>query len=386
MHEIVILGGGYTGMAAATVLAGRTKGRDDVRITVINASDRFTERLRLHQTATGQQLADLRIPEMLAGTNAALVTGWVTAVDPESGTVRIDDEREIRYDRLVFALGATADTTAVPGADEYAYTLDSAHAADALARRLAGLGGGTVAVCGTGLTGIEAATEIAERHPGLDVLLVGDAEPGAAMGRRARAYLDRALDRLGVRVRTGTRIAKVLPDSLTTSDGESLAADVVVWTGGVRVPALAAAAGFTVDDRGRIVTDGSLRSVSHPGVYAIGDAAAIRQNYGVMHGTCQGGIPSAVHAAYSLMRELDGREPGRFRFGYVHLPVSLGRRDAVIQFTRPDGAAKRLALTGRAAVWYKETVSSSPWQTFQRLTRTPAAGLFSWRRGGQYTR
>src|SRR5687768_2476990 len=113
MHEIVILGGGYTGMAAATVLAGRTKSRDDVRITVINASDRFTERLRLHQTATGQQLADLRIPEMLAGTNAALVTGWVTAVDPESGTVRIDDEREIRYDRLVFALGATADTTAV---------------------------------------------------------------------------------------------------------------------------------------------------------------------------------------------------------------------------------------------------------------------------------
>ena len=116
------------------------------------------------------------------------------------------------------------------------------------------------------------------------------------------------------------------------------------------------------------------------------DAAAIRQGYGVMHGTCQGGMPTGVHAAYSIVRELDGREPGRFRFGYLHLPVSLGRRDAVVQFTRPDGSAKRLALTGRAAVWYKETVSSSPWTSFQRLVRTPAAGQFAWRRGGRYTR
>ncbi|MEU4420748.1 FAD-dependent oxidoreductase [Actinoplanes sp. NPDC024001] len=386
MHEIVILGAGYTGMAAATVLAGRSRGRDDVRITVVNATDRFTERIRLHQTATGQELADLRIPRMLAGTNATLVTGWVTAIDPAARTVRVDDEREIRYDRLIFALGATADTSAVPGAEENAYTLDSATGAEALARRLAELGKGSVAVCGTGLTGIEAATEIAERHPGLDVLLVGDAEPGAGMGRRAKAYLDGALARLGVRVRSGARIAKVLPDSVTTTDGDSLAADVVVWTGGVRVPALAAAAGFTVDDRGRIVTDASLRSVSHPEVYAIGDAAAIRQSYGVMHGTCQSGIPSAVHTAHALMREWDGKEPGRFRFGYIHLPVSLGRRDAVIQFSRPDGTPKRWALTGRAAVWYKETVTASPWTTFQLLTRTPAVGLFTWRRGGRFTR
>jgi NADH dehydrogenase FAD-containing subunit len=386
MHEIVVLGAGYAGMAAVTSLAGRTKGRDDVRITVVNGSERFTERLRLHQTATGQELADLRIPELLAGTTATLVTGWVTGIDRAARTVRVDDEHEIRYDTLVFALGGTSDTSAVPGADEYAYTLDSSTGAEALARRLAGLGSGAVAICGAGLTGVEAAAEIAERHPGLEVMLIGGSEPGANLGPRAKRYLERALDRLGVRVHAGVEISKVLPHGVEIAGGVTIPADVVLWAGGVRVPALAAAAGLAVDERGRIITDGTLRSVTDPSVYAVGDAAFVRQGYGVMHGTCQSGMPTGVQAARSIVRELGGGEPLGFRFGYLHLPVSLGRGDAVIQFTRPDGSPKPFALTGRAAVWYKETVSSAPWPSFQRLLRMPSAGLFAWRRGGRHTR
>ena len=88
-------------------------------------------------------------------------------------------------------------------------------------------------------------------------------------------------------------IVKVMADGVALADGEVFAAQAVLWTTGVRVSPLAAAAGLQVDDRGRIVTDESLRSVSHPNVYAVGDAAAIRQGYGVMHGTCQSGIPTS---------------------------------------------------------------------------------------------
>ncbi|MHA4947361.1 NAD(P)/FAD-dependent oxidoreductase [Micromonospora sp. SD19] len=201
------------------------------------------------------------------------------------------------------------DTAAVPGVEEHAYTLDSPSGATTLADRLTRLGTGRVVVVGSGLTGVEAAAEIAERHPGLGVTLAGRQDPGASMSPKVRAYLRAALTRLGVQVVTGTAVSRVRPDGVELAGAEALAADVVLWTGGTRVAPLAAAAGLTVDDRGRVVTDPTLRSVSHPEVYAVGDAAAVRQGYGVLHGTCQSGMPTGVHAAVSIARTLRGRQP-----------------------------------------------------------------------------
>lgn len=384
-HRVLILGAGYAGMSAAIQLAARVKRREGVQVTLVNAQERFTERLRLHMTATGQQLAELNIPELLEGTGAQFVRGWVTAVDADAKIVQIDDDRVLHYDTLMYGLGSVADTAAVPGVEDCAYSLNSAQDAEVLADRLARLGSGTVVVCGSGLTGIESAAEIAEQHPGLNVVLLGRAEPGAAMNPKAKAYVQRALDRLGVQVRSGVEVVKVLPDAVELTGAESIAADVVLWTSGTRVSPLAAAAGLTVDERGRIVTDAALRSVSHPEVYAVGDAAAIRQGYGVMHGTCQGGMPTGVHAAVSLVRALEGKQPKSFRFGYYHTPVSLGRHDAVVQFTRPDDSPRWVYLAGRVAARYKETVTASPWPTFGRMKKMPASGAF-WPRGGRVSR
>ncbi|MGW0951516.1 NAD(P)/FAD-dependent oxidoreductase [Streptomyces sp. NPDC002545] len=383
--RVVILGAGYAGMAAAVQLAARVKRRGGVEVTVVNAQERFTERMRLQMTATGQRLAELRIPQLLDGTGARFVRGWVTAVDADAKTVRIDDDRVLPYDTLVYGLGSVADTSAVPGAEDHAYTLSSAQDAELLADRLGRLGSGTVVVVGSGLAGIESAAEIAERYPELNVVLLGRTEPGAAMNPKAKAYVHAALDRLGVRVRVGVEVVKVLPDAVELAGGESIAADAVLWTSGTRVSPLAAAGGLAVDERGRIITDAALRSVSHPEVYAIGDAAAIRQGYGVMHGTCQSGMPTGVHAALSIDRALRGKQPTPFRFGYYHTPVSLGRGDAVVQFTRPDDSPRRICLTGRMAVRYKETVTASPWPTYGRMKKMPASGAF-WPRGGRFTR
>ncbi|MFC4019909.1 NAD(P)/FAD-dependent oxidoreductase [Micromonospora sp. GCM10011542] len=384
-HRVLILGAGYAGLAATIQLAARVKRRGGVRVTLVNPQERFTERLRLHMTATGQPLAEMDIPTLLAGTGAQFVRGWVTAVDAHAKTVRIDDSRVLHYDTLVYGLGSVADTAVVPGVEEHAYTLNSADDARWLADRLARLGGGTVVVAGSGLTGVESAAEIAERYPEVTVVLVGRQETGAGMNPKARAYLRSVLDGLGVQVRSGTAVVKVLSGSVELAGGEHIAADVVLWTAGTRVSPLAAAAGLTVDDRGRVVTDAALRSVSHPDVYAVGDAAAIRQGYGVMHGTCQGGMPTGVHAAVSIVRALKGQQPRPFRFGYYHQPVSLGRHDAIVQFTHPDDTPRRLCLTGRTAVWYKETVSASPWPTYRRMKKMPSSGAF-WPHGGRFTR
>jgi NADH dehydrogenase FAD-containing subunit len=385
-HRVVVLGAGYTGMLTAIRLAHRTR-RADVRITLVNPSARFTERLRMHQIAAGQRLADHQIPDLLAGTGVSFVQGTATAIDPNGRTVAVDDgATTLDYDTLVYALGSSTDTGRVPGADTHAYTLNSPQTAVRLATRLEEIevAGGTVVVCGGGLTGVEAAAEIAEAHPGLNVTLAGLEEPGAMMGPKARTHLRRALDRLGVTVRIGARVAKVLPDAVELETGELISTDACLWTTGVTVSPLAADAGIAVDDRGQILVDATLRSVSHPDVHAVGDAAAVRLAWGRIHGTCQSGLPTAQYTADTIARLLRGKSIKPFRFGYFHQPVSLGRRDAVIQFTRADDTPRRAYLKGRLAVRYKETISGSPVKMYRLSKRMNVSATLS--KGGRATR
>jgi NADH dehydrogenase len=383
-RHVVVLGAGYTGMYAAIRLAHRTR-RTGVRITLVNTSARFTERLRLHQIAAGHALADHRIPDLVAGTSISFVQGKATAIDPDGRTVTIDDGTRLDYDTLVYALGSATDAGLVPGADVHAFTLNGLHAAARFHDRLRELSaGGTVTVCGGGLTGIEAATEIAEARPDLNVTLISATEPGSMMGEKARAYLHRSLDRLGVTVTSGRRVAKVLPGAVELETGELVESDACLWTTGVKVSPLAGESGVTVDDRGLIVVDAALRSVSHPDIHAIGDAAAIRLAWGELHGTCQSGLPTAQHTADTIARLSRGKQAKPFRFGYYHQPISLGRRDAVIGFTHADETPRGMYLKGRAAVIYKEMVSSSPVQMFKLSKRMNVSATVS--KGGRATR
>ncbi|MFC8124372.1 NAD(P)/FAD-dependent oxidoreductase [Streptomyces sp. NPDC057302] len=387
-HRIVVLGAGYTGLLCAIRLARRTR-RTGVRVTLVNPSPRFTERLRMHQVIAGQELADHQIPEILDGTGVVFVRGAATAIDTESRTVAVDTPdgpADLAYDSLVYALGSSTDTSTVPGADEHAVTLNSPHAARHFAQKLAELArtGGAVNVCGGGLTGVEAATEIAESHPGLRVTLISRGEPGPLMNAKARAHLYAAFERLGITLRVGAAIGKVLSDGVELADGTLVPSDACLWTTGVRVPALAADSGIAVDERGLILVDATLRSTSHPEIHAIGDAAAVRQAWGQVHGTCQSGLPVAAYTADALARRLRGKSVKPFRFGYFHQPVSLGRRDAVIQFTHADDTPRRWFLGGRAAVAYKETISGSPLKMYRLSKRIPVSASLS--KGGRATR
>ncbi|GAA2273145.1 FAD-dependent oxidoreductase [Glycomyces scopariae] len=359
MNNILVLGAGYTGMMAATGIARRTTA---AAVTLLNPTAVFNERLRQHQAAVGQDLGVHSIPDLVAPAGVRFVQGRAARIDADARRTVLEDGRELAYDLLVYAVGSA--TPATP----HAFTVDDPAFAEALRANADGV----LTVCGAGLTGIEAAAEAAETYPGLKVRLLSRGAPGTMMGPKARAYLTAALDRLGVEVRTGTAVARVLLGAVELEGGERLPTDVTLWTTGVAYSRLAADAGIAVDPDGRVATDAALRSTSHPEVFAIGDAAAIRQAYGTVHGTCQSGIPSAAHTAESVVRLLRGKAPRPFRFGYVHQPVSLGRKDAVIQFTRPDDTPGRWYLTGRAAVAYKEAVSSSPLKFYRARTAVPA--------------
>src|SRR5690242_523010 len=122
-HRIVVLGAGYTGMMCAIGAARRTR-RHGRRVTLVNPSARFIERLRMHQLATGQKLPDRSIPELLTGTGVSFVEGWASGIDPDARAIRVDTvdgARTLAYDTLVYAVGSVADVTTVPGVDAHAF-------------------------------------------------------------------------------------------------------------------------------------------------------------------------------------------------------------------------------------------------------------------------
>jgi NADH dehydrogenase FAD-containing subunit len=174
-HRIIVLGAGYTGAIAAGRLAKRLH-RDDVAITLVNAEPDFVERVRLHQLAAGQDLTPRPFDEMFAGTGVRLRLARVTAVDADRATVTVTDPdgttAELPYDTLVYALGSGWNDQGATGTAEHAYEIASRPGALRLRERLAALGPGQpVLVVGGGLTGLEAATEIAEARPDLEVAL-----------------------------------------------------------------------------------------------------------------------------------------------------------------------------------------------------------------------
>ncbi|MFI5387897.1 MAG: NAD(P)/FAD-dependent oxidoreductase, partial [Fimbriimonadales bacterium] len=275
-HRILVLGAGYAGMVAALRTAGRTR-RQGAEVTVVNASDRFVERIRMHQRAAGQSLRDVSIPEMLKGTGAAFVEGWVSALDPECREVRVstpEGDRSPRYDTLINALGSTADTGAVPGASEYAHTLNGPAAADRLyAASRAAPAGARLVVCGGGFTGIEVATELAETFPGLRVSIVTAGELGKGLSPRGRGYVAKALARRGIEVQTQTAIQAVRAASVELAGREEVPFDICFWAGSFAPSPLAGIAGLEVNNRGQAVVDPFLRSRSHPEIFVVGDAA-----------------------------------------------------------------------------------------------------------------
>ncbi|MFC9962750.1 NAD(P)/FAD-dependent oxidoreductase [Nocardia ignorata] len=372
-HRIVVLGAGYAGANAAGRLAKRLHPAD-VDITVVNADPEFVERVRMHQLAAGQDLRSRPLTEVFAGTGVRVRLGRVTAVDVDHKTVTVDDGDEIVYDTMVYALGSIA-TADAPGAAEHAYDIAGKQSALRTRTRLASLGAGaTVLVVGGGLTGIEAATEIAEARTDLGVVLVARGGLGDWLSDKARRHLRAAFDRLGITVREHTDIARVLESGAVTCDGDVIHAEMTVWTAGFAVHPIPTATTLTVSDTGRIVVDETMRSISHPDFYAVGDAALAPGAGGdPLRMSCASGVPTAYQAADAIAARLTGRAVPRNEIGYTGQCISLGRRDAIVQWVTPDDRPKSSALTGRPAARLKEFVcKSAAWSVSHPTTMMPS--------------
>ncbi|WP_336085769.1 NAD(P)/FAD-dependent oxidoreductase [Nocardia sp. SSK8] len=337
--NIVVIGAGYAGAVAANRLAKKVP---DAAITVVNPRPDFIERVRLHQELAGSGSAATPLSEVLAP-GIATYLGAVGKIG--DGALVLDDGTELDFDYAVVAVGSTADplpgtltTGTWEGAQQTRAALDALPADS------------SVTVIGGGLTGMETASEIAEARPGLRVRLVSR-EIGASLSARGQRSALRVLRRLGVECVTD-EIDRVEPGRVHLSSGATLATDLVLWSVISAVPDLVARSGLAVDATGRAVVDESLRSVSDPRVFVVGDCAAVPG----MRMACATAGPQGAHAADTLVRILRGDAPQPFSMGYAGQGISLGRHDAVLQSTRRDDSPLPLHLTGRVAAVFKERI------------------------------
>ncbi|WP_433356843.1 NAD(P)/FAD-dependent oxidoreductase [Microtetraspora malaysiensis] len=359
-HRIIVLGAGYTGAFAAGRLARRLR-REDVAITLVNADPDFVERVRMHQLAVGQDLKSRPFSGMFAGTGVELKLAKVTGVDVGRKTVAVADANgaeELAYDTLVYALGSGWDTQGVPGTAEHAFEIAGRPGALRLRERLARLDAGqTVVVVGGGLTGLEAATEIAETRPDLDVALAARGGLGDWLSPKGREHLRRVVGRLGITVYENAAVTGVEADHVATADGTAIPAAVTVWTAGFAVHPIAKATALEVTGAGQIVVDGTMRSVSHPDVYAVGDAAMVMgPGDKPLRMSCASGVPTAWQAADAIAARLTGGKLPNVPIRYFNQCVSLGRKEGLIQYVTAEDRAARAVLTGRLAAVYKELV------------------------------
>jgi NADH dehydrogenase len=326
MH-VVVLGGGYAGVTLTKRLERSLP--TNVELTLVDERETHLVQHLVHRAirtpSVGEQLS-IPFDEILA--RATFRQGRVTDIDRSRRTVSLADDT-IEYDILAVALGARTAFYGLPGVEEHATPLKRLdHAArireefETVAER-----GGRVVVGGAGLSGVQAAGELAEMAadaPADPEVVVLEQAPSVAPSfpESFRAAVAEELAERGVDVRTGTTVRRADEETVTLADGR-VDYDQFVWTGGIRgVSPLGAnrqevRATLKLDDR----------------VFALGDAARVIDAEGTaVPATAQSAVQEAdtvatnVERLVTYLRNGDGFEPrlARYRHDSRGWVVSVG--------------------------------------------------------------
>jgi NADH:ubiquinone reductase (H+-translocating) len=341
----LIIGGGFGGAHVARLL-----GRAGATIVSPDTSMLYTP--LLPEVAGGAvEARHVMVPLRQMCPDAQLLRGRAVRLDEQAKVVEVATDAgpvEVAYERLVVALGSTARMLPIPGLAERAIAFkalgDAIHLRDHVLRRLDlaerdpadRVRHLTFVFVGAGYAGVEALAEtmqmvhdVLPSYRGLQdasirwVLVNAGERILAEVPGGLGAYADRLLTRRGVEVHNATTLTRADEGSVTLSDGTVVPTETLVWTAGVVPHPLVAELGLPLDERGRIVVDGSLQVAGRDDVWALGDCARVPNAATPERPdppTCQ----HALRQARALVRSLAG-EPVTYRYRSVGEGATLGR-------------------------------------------------------------
>jgi NADH dehydrogenase len=377
--RIVVLGGGFAGVTTVRHLERVLRRRKDVEITLVSRENFFMLTPLLFEACSGRlELRHCAQPIRAALRRARFIEATVQSVDLERQLVRAvaleDGESALPYDHLVVALGASTNDGLIPGSSNALtfktmadalvlrnHLIECFERADAAADAAQRRGCLTIVVIGGGLVGTELvgeltafADDVLRFYPRMrrDEVRFRLFEAGPRILPEVDVTLAAAAARLlehrGVDIQVSTAVRSIDAGSVRL-ENETIDAGTIVLTAGIVPSAVASTIPVVRDQRGRIAVDATMRSRSHPQVWALGDCAAIPGPDGRPYpALAQHAIREARHLAENIRAVIDGRVPSAFRFRSLGTMASLGHTRAV---ARVFG----VRLTGFPAWWLRRT-------------------------------
>lgn len=365
MPVIVIVGGGFAGIAVARRLEARLR-PDEADIVLISQENYTLFTPMLPEVTSGElEVRHIVTPIRTQLSRTRFVLADVDEIDVTKRTIRYHhvlthQNLEQPFDDLVLALGSSTSDFGLPGVAEHTWALKSLQDAQLLRNHLVWLLEYadttadetrrdrllTIAVVGGGFTGVEAAGEIGQLFRSVlrfyrslsgrqvKVILI-EAGPTllAGLPPKMGQYALRLLERRGIEVLTGDGVASADERGLMLQSGRRIASETIVWSAGVKPsPLIAREPALPKTRRGAIETEQDMSVPNFPGIWALGDCAAIPDGSGGLYPmTAQHAIREGPHLAENIVASLRGAPTKPFQFNALGMMAALGGRAGVAE-------------------------------------------------------
>jgi len=365
-NKVLVVGGGFGGFTAAKEICQRIRDREDVGVLVVAKDNFFT----FWPMVAGIVSSDIDSRNVAQPLRRALITAGASfrratlrEIDPENKTATVDGGVEFSYDHLVIALGGQPNFFGIPGVEEHALTMRGIEDAEQVRNRVierfeeVSLMRGeipesklTFVVIGGGATGVETASELYNLvhealepdYPNIDPHrvrifllealdhILPELDPALRKAARTRLQNQR------IQVRTGAMAEEITDDCVRLKGGDNIPTENVIWTAGNRPNQAVYDLDLPADERNGIKVDEYLRVEDHPGIWAVGDCAAVPNVREEEHGqvvppNAQAAVQEGKAVAKNILATIDGKEDEMEPFEYRPLGqlVELGSDFAV---------------------------------------------------------
>lgn len=360
--QIVILGGGFAGVEAARYLDRTAAKRADVEVTLVSRDNFTLFTPMLDEVASGDlEPAQICNPLRKLVRHVTILSGEIKAIDLIARQVTISYgigalTRELPFDHLVLALGSETNYLGIPGVAEHALGIKTLGDAVMLRAKVIALLEAasvepdperrkrmlTFVVAGSGFAGVETvgaindlARESLPHYGRVDprevrvVLIAGKTilpELGEALGH----YTQEKLTERQVEIKLGARVIAYEDGAVRCSDGEAIPTETLVWAAGVSPSPILKDVPWELQ-KGKVVVGSTLEVPQTPGVWAVGDCAAIIDPTSKLPypPTAQHALREGRHAARNICARLKGKRAIPFTYKAPGQLATIGRRTGV---------------------------------------------------------